>query len=927
MSTLFQTVFIVSITTSLVILPLKSCSHRINRQYAVRWKYGIWMLLAFRLLIPWNPTLPIHTVTLDMPDAMTVQLIPPAAQQTQTEFLTTTEPLRTDTAFPVISADTSSTASPSVLDVLAFVWVLGIVLFLMHQLVGYLRFRRNLLRWEKAIPNSTLRLLSSEASRLGISSPTLIISANAPSPMVIGLLQPTLILPDENFSEASLTLILRHELTHLKRRDLWYKLLILLSNAVHWFNPVVYCMAEEAGNDLEVSCDHLVVQTLDAEDRKLYSETILESLRQSQQRVSPLSTCFRGGTAAVKERFLEIFRTQRRKKGLFAFCIVLICIVLAGGLVSCQRENTIHTVFVPGMDDANAITLSAELPEGWSFRRNNTAYEILNENDEAIGSAAFDTFWWYPKAESYVAIYNSLMLGSMANWNNEYTPVRTTQFTETAICRPWYKVPEEGKSMAEIKEKYYRGILSYDTRLLCYVYLSFEEESITDEQLHNIAESITLNAAGKQKEDSYTFDEALTSLEAELTRNDFVQAGLLTDDRQMLSWYTDQMYVTKLGNSRALFVTFEHASLSGNHPIFDEYAVCLDGKGFYYRVDDMMVQISGDKRYQSTMGKWVAVKTLLTPEQALEQLELSIYLDEQMLCFQIPVLYSHAEQWEIQIAGSSETNTNVKFLEPVSNWISGNRYGFPIDGTITRLTMSVHLGNASHEIDLMPYLQGGVADHVTVKSLAQDLSEAWLTTWYAIDGPKSGQTEGTPKAHPISLDLNRDGQKEIGILYNGNLLYSSDTSIIAFYQLTNEEFEEYAVLQGAPWLYEDVDESFDVFDGDGKTVLYTVREEEQDNAVRHHGCYYIFENQTLTTIFLPWDEKVDGSSVYYDSAACDNIVTEEQYNTLTDELLKDTQQTTIYHLYYERMGSELFTGEEPGPYLSELLEDLLSETL
>lgn len=300
--------------------------------------------------------------------------------------------------------------------------------------------------------------------------------------------------------------------------------------------------------------------------------------------------------------------------------------------------------------------------------------------------------------------------------------------------------------MAEIKEKYYRGILSYDTRLLCYVYLSFEEESITDEQLHNIAESITLNAAGKQKEDSYTFDEALTSLEAELTRNDFVQAGLLTDDRQMLSWYTDQMYVTKLGNSRALFVTFEHASLSGNHPIFDEYAVCLDGKGFYYRVDDMMVQISGDKRYQSTMGKWVAVKTLLTPEQALEQLELSIYLDEQMLCFQIPVLYSHAEQWEIQIAGSSETNTNVKFLEPVSNWISGNRYGFPIDGTITRLTMSVHLGNASHEIDLMPYLQGGVADHVTVKSLAQDLSEAWLTTWYAIDGPKSGQTEGTPQS-------------------------------------------------------------------------------------------------------------------------------------------------------------------------------------
>jgi hypothetical protein len=72
-----------------------------------------------------------------------------------------------------------------------------------------------------------------------------------------------------------LRLIFRHELTHLKRRDIWLKLLSLISNAVHWFNPAAYALRRELGTFCELSCDERVVSGLDAPTRRFYGRTIL----------------------------------------------------------------------------------------------------------------------------------------------------------------------------------------------------------------------------------------------------------------------------------------------------------------------------------------------------------------------------------------------------------------------------------------------------------------------------------------------------------------------------------------------------------------------------------------------------------------------------------------------------------------------------
>lgn len=47
---------------------------------------------------------------------------------------------------------------------------------------------------------------------------------------------------------------------HLKRNDLWIKALVLVANALHWFNPLVYVLRKDIHMWSELSCDEEVVK-------------------------------------------------------------------------------------------------------------------------------------------------------------------------------------------------------------------------------------------------------------------------------------------------------------------------------------------------------------------------------------------------------------------------------------------------------------------------------------------------------------------------------------------------------------------------------------------------------------------------------------------------------------------------------------------
>lgn len=95
------------------------------------------------------------------------------------------------------------------------------------------------------------------------------------SPMVIGLLNPVVILPTKAVEEAFLPSIFTHELVHYARHDVWRKSLMWFVTLIHWFNPLVHYLGKELERSMEFSCDERVLELLGSGERKNYSYAIL----------------------------------------------------------------------------------------------------------------------------------------------------------------------------------------------------------------------------------------------------------------------------------------------------------------------------------------------------------------------------------------------------------------------------------------------------------------------------------------------------------------------------------------------------------------------------------------------------------------------------------------------------------------------------
>ena len=186
-------------------------------------------------------------------------------------------------------------------------------------------------RWGAPAEDAAL-LARFEAAKaeLGVKNLALLVCPAVGAPLVTGFVNPALLLPRETVSDG----VLQHELIHTRRRDLWYKLLLLLSRSLHWFNPLVHWMAAAASRDLERSCDEAAVAGRDAAFRAVYGAAMLDAVEEGIEARAPLTTHFRGGKAAIKERLLSIASGGTRKKGVALVCAA--ALVISAGAAACS---------------------------------------------------------------------------------------------------------------------------------------------------------------------------------------------------------------------------------------------------------------------------------------------------------------------------------------------------------------------------------------------------------------------------------------------------------------------------------------------------------------------------------------------------------------------------------------------------------------
>lgn len=347
MTNIFLSFFEISISSSPVILLFLLLTPLFNKRYAAKWRYWIWIFIALRLIIPYNgwgsaadawsqrKTQSVEENRKDYADPSNEQTIAPR------RVMITVPAQMTD---PIVMQSEKSSSNITILDIVAYVWMSGSLVFLFFHLISYFCYRRQVIKTGTPVKNSRiLRQMSELKSELQIKATVrVIIYPEASSPMMTGFLRPVLVLPDEQYCSEELFFILKHELVHLKRRDVYVKLLFVMANAAHWFNPLVWIMQKEAGIDMELSCDERVTQGTDYATRKAYTETLLSTLHKQCTKRNPLSTQFYGGKQIMKKRFKNILRKTRKKNGAAILIIAVVLTISLGTLVGCSvgKENT-----------------------------------------------------------------------------------------------------------------------------------------------------------------------------------------------------------------------------------------------------------------------------------------------------------------------------------------------------------------------------------------------------------------------------------------------------------------------------------------------------------------------------------------------------------------------------------------------------------
>ena len=166
-------------------------------------------------------------------------------------------------AAPAVSTGTTATAAGAWHPTLLALWGIAAGVLGAWALAGVWSTRRLAREATPVTSREWLETLRGTIESLSIRRPVrLLQSDRAAMPMTWGWRRPVILLPAgaSSWPSERRSVVLRHELAHVKRADVLTQLLARLACAVYWFNPLVWFAAYRLRVERERACDDAVLQ-------------------------------------------------------------------------------------------------------------------------------------------------------------------------------------------------------------------------------------------------------------------------------------------------------------------------------------------------------------------------------------------------------------------------------------------------------------------------------------------------------------------------------------------------------------------------------------------------------------------------------------------------------------------------------------------
>lgn len=256
-----------SLAACLLIPLIRLAQYALGRTWPARWHAALWLLLLLRLALPLPHLGPAVVSDLRPHGNQTWTQVPisaPLTQRVPREILP--QPIFRDRS----------------LLALQLYWVTGALLVLGIAAFRLRRLQRQVQGARVITSGPAWARLEALRAQLALPRPVLLLESDQiATPAVVGLGHPRILLPvglAQGDSPAALDHVLAHELMHLKRRDTGLGLLMVILQALHWFNPLVWYAFHRLRQDRELACDEAVVTTFGT-DIQAYGETLLAFTR------------------------------------------------------------------------------------------------------------------------------------------------------------------------------------------------------------------------------------------------------------------------------------------------------------------------------------------------------------------------------------------------------------------------------------------------------------------------------------------------------------------------------------------------------------------------------------------------------------------------------------------------------------------------
>lgn len=343
---LFEHVFLLSLMGSIPAIGILLLKGILKDKLSAGLQYYIWLLMIFRLLIPFTIESP-YSLFHFMPAyekavSQQQQHISPAGKaDTALPHNNTVTPAGAPGLNAGNDLQTDSPKHSSFnINTIASLWLAGTITIYLYIILVNTAF---LIKLNKCLPCSdreVINALNHCKERLHITrNVTIIYNDRLTSPMVWGVLRPRILIPREmlqHLSEEELNFILLHELAHIKRKDLAMNLIGIFLQGLYWFNPIIWYSMHKMKQDCEISCDASVLRVLIEEEYKQYGLTILSIMKKMNEIHLVPGTA---GFASKQNKRRIIMITKYKKTSVKWAVLTLLCLALLTGCASLTGSN------------------------------------------------------------------------------------------------------------------------------------------------------------------------------------------------------------------------------------------------------------------------------------------------------------------------------------------------------------------------------------------------------------------------------------------------------------------------------------------------------------------------------------------------------------------------------------------------------------